>query len=61
MPNPPDVQRQGFLTALDAAVLSAAKKSTNLGLLLIDVVNLGRINHQQGYTAGDALLTTAYE
>ncbi|MEP1473173.1 MAG: GGDEF domain-containing phosphodiesterase [Halieaceae bacterium] len=61
MPNPPDVQRQGFLTTLDAAVVSAAQQSSNLGLLLIDLVNLGRFNHQQGYEAGDALLATAYE
>lgn len=61
MPKPPDVQRQGFLNALGAAVAAAAQQASNLGLMLIDIVNLGRVNHQQGYEAGDALLNTAYE
>ena len=60
MPSPPDVQRQGFLIALEAAAQSAVQESTNLGLLLVDIVNLGRINHQQGYDAGDTLLATAH-
>ncbi len=61
MPRPPDIQREGFLEALDTAVQVTTRESTNLGLLLIDIVNLSRINHHQGYHVGDALLGRAFD
>ena len=32
----------------------------NLGLMLIDLTNLSRINHYHGYQTGDAMLTSAH-
>jgi diguanylate cyclase (GGDEF)-like protein len=55
----PDNARSRFLAALEQWVLVARKDAGNLGLMLIDLVNLGSINHCHGYEVGDQLLATS--
>ena len=56
----PEIQRQDFLTALEEYVVAARGVGGHLGLLLIDLTNLSRINHSHGYDAGDTLLASTY-
>jgi len=56
----PDIQRQAFLDALERTVVAARGQGAHLGLLLIDLTNLSRINHSHGYDAGDQLLAATY-
>lgn len=39
----------------------ARSQQTHIGLMLIDLINLGRINHYHGYVTGDQLLQATYE
>ena len=52
----PGIQRDAFLGSLGEAVGYARKEGAHLGLLLIDLTNLSRINHSHGYEVGDSLL-----
>jgi diguanylate cyclase (GGDEF)-like protein len=56
----PPIERERFLLSLGSWVDSARQDDSNLGLLLIDLANLARINHDHGYATGDTLLATAY-
>jgi diguanylate cyclase (GGDEF)-like protein len=56
----PPIERAAFVRALGDEVARARDEASNVGLLLIDLTNLGRINHYHGYRAGDRLLATAY-
>lgn len=56
----PAIERERFLQHLGAAVQRARQDRSCLGLLLIDLTNLARINHLHGYEAGDNVLLRAY-
>ncbi len=56
----PPIRRQDFLAALGAKVVAARQHGAHLGLLLIDLTNLSRINHHHGYETGDSLLAGTY-
>jgi diguanylate cyclase (GGDEF)-like protein len=57
----PPIERELFIRLLGQAVEAAGKDASHLGLLLIDLSNLARINHHHGYEAGDLVLKTAFE
>lgn len=57
----PEIKRAPFLRALSGAVTAAQKESSHLGMLLIDITNLSRINHYHGYDTGDLMLAAAYQ
>ena len=57
----PGIEREQFIVQLGKSVAEARAGETHLGLLLIDLTNLARINHFHGYEAGDQMLYTAYE
>ena len=56
----PVIQREHFIQRLCQAVEEARAAQTHLGLMIIDLTNLARINHFHGYEAGDQLLKAAY-
>ncbi|MCB1679610.1 MAG: bifunctional diguanylate cyclase/phosphodiesterase [Halioglobus sp.] len=56
----PHIDRAGFVQALGAAVAAAARGTTHLGLMLIDIANLSRINRYHGYRTGDLVLATVH-
>ncbi len=56
----PAIERDRFLLHLNEAVQRARRDRSCLGLLLIDLTNLARINHLHGYEAGDSVLSRAY-
>lgn len=56
----PEITRTPFLTSLSGFVKKARKDASHLGLMLIDLTNLSRINHYHGYQTGDAMLTSAH-
>ena len=57
----PEIQRTAFIGALTGAVASARTDASLLGILLIDITNLSRINHYHGYGTGDRILAAAYQ
>lgn len=57
----PPIERELFIRLLGRAVAAAGKDASHLGLLLVDLSNLARINHYHGYEAGDLVLKTAFE
>jgi diguanylate cyclase (GGDEF)-like protein len=56
----PDIQRALFMQKLAWAVTGARTKQSHVGLLLIDLTNLARINHHYGYEKGDRVLQMVY-
>jgi diguanylate cyclase (GGDEF)-like protein len=56
----PRIDREVFIERLSAAVDAARQDTSHLGLLLIDLTNLARINHHHGYSTGDQVLLAAY-
>lgn len=60
MPDLPPIQRDAFLASLAKVAADAAAAPANLGLLLIDISNLGLINRRLGYALGDRMLATAH-
>lgn len=56
----PAVERDQFIQKLGQAVAESRADQTHLGLMLIDLTNLARINHYHGYDAGDGVLQAAY-
>ena len=56
----PEIRRALFSKMLESAVEETRSDSSNLGLLLVDLSNLTRINHFHGYSTGDRLLTDTY-
>ena len=56
----PEIERALFIRALTHSVDAAREDSSNLGLLLIDLTNLSRINHHHGYRTGDLMLAASY-
>lgn len=57
----PPIQRTDFIQALSHAVTEAQAELGHLGMLLIDITNLSRINRNHSYQTGDLILTSAYE
>ncbi len=55
------IERGLFIHALGVAVTEAREYKSHLGLLLVDLSNLARINHYHGYQAGDSILLTAQQ
>lgn len=53
------IERDRFLAALDLAVKEGKRNNDNIGLLLVDLSNLGRINHSYGFDRGDVVLKEA--
>ena len=45
----PRIDREVFIQRLSVAVDAARQDISHLGLLLIDLTNLARINHHHGY------------
>ncbi|MEP4487003.1 MAG: bifunctional diguanylate cyclase/phosphodiesterase [Halioglobus sp.] len=56
----PEIERQAFLSSLRSAIAEVDADESNLGLLLIDLTNLGLINLDQGYDLGDQVLLAAW-
>ncbi len=56
----PGIERAQFIQRLGSTVDEARAGQSHLGLLLIDLTNLARINHYHGYEAGDQVLQVAY-
>ncbi len=56
----PGIEREQFIRQLGQAAGEARAAQTHLGLMLIDLTNLARINHFHGYAAGDQVLQQAY-
>jgi len=52
----PEIQRQYFFASLASAIECARQDASNVGLLLIDLTNLARLNHNHGYLTGDEAL-----
>ena len=57
----PEIRRAFFSKILEGTVEEARSNSSNLGLLLIDLSNLTRINHYHGYSTGDSLLADTHK
>ncbi|MEP6390164.1 MAG: bifunctional diguanylate cyclase/phosphodiesterase [Halioglobus sp.] len=57
----PEIERQAFLSSLGGAIAKVDPAKSNLGLLLIDLTNLGLINLDQGYDLGDQVLLAAWD
>jgi len=52
----PSIDRLAFLSSLSRHIDAGSGNNTTLGILLVDIINLGKINHQYGYTYGDKAL-----
>lgn len=50
------IERQSFLSSLSYHIDATIGDDATLGLLLIDIVNLAKINHQYSYAHGDRAL-----
>jgi len=57
----PEVKRRPFLVELNKALRTAREKSKTVGLVVIDITNLARINSQYGHNAGDIVLATVQD
>ncbi len=57
----PEIRRAAFSKILEKEVEETRRISSNLGLLLVDLSNLTRINHYHGYSTGDRLLADTYK
>ncbi|MDG0980461.1 MAG: diguanylate cyclase [Halieaceae bacterium] len=55
------IEREQFVAALELAVKEGHRNRDNIGLLLIDLSNLARINHSYGFDQGDLVLNEAKE
>lgn len=58
--NLPAIERDRFIQALGRVVDEARAAQTHLGLMLVDLTALARVNHYHGYEVGDQVLATAY-
>ena len=59
--NIPAIERFIFLQELSQAIDSSSISEQHMGLVLVDLSNLARVNHRHGYHWGDRLLIVAYE
>lgn len=57
----PEISRAPFIRALNGFIAQARIDEDHLGLMLIDLTNLSRINHHHGYNIGDAVLARAHQ
>jgi len=57
----PEISRYPFIQSLEHYIAETLAEESNLGLLLVDLSNLAKINHYYGYDQGDLLLSSAYE
>jgi diguanylate cyclase (GGDEF)-like protein len=57
----PEISRYPFLKALEHYIGQTRADESNLGLLLVDLSNLAKVNHYYGYDQGDSMLSTASE
>ncbi|MCR9106686.1 MAG: GGDEF domain-containing phosphodiesterase [Gammaproteobacteria bacterium] len=55
----PAICRAQCLSALDRFVAAARAEQSHLGMLLVDIGGLARINHSHGYALGDHVLLTS--
>ncbi|MFK7976908.1 MAG: putative bifunctional diguanylate cyclase/phosphodiesterase [Halioglobus sp.] len=61
----PDIQRRGFIEALQATVDTSIADtgsggSASIGLMLIDIAGLSKINTLHGYSGGDLVLSESH-
>lgn len=56
-----EIRRSEFFNGLDHYIAQTTSDDSNLGLLLVDISNLTKINHYYGYGHGDAVLSIAGE
>ena len=56
-----EITRRAFIEALEHYIDQTRKDESNLGLLLVDIGNLTKINHYYGYEQGDLLLSRVGE
>lgn len=61
MQAPPDISRHLFIKSLEHYIGQSRGESTNLGLLLIDIANLAKVNHYFGFAFGDEMLAEAHD
>ena len=59
--NLPEIARHSFIGALEQYIDQTRTDESNLGLLLVDIGNLAKINHYYGYDQGDLMLSDAAE
>lgn len=52
----PAIEREAFLNSLSHHIDATAGDASTLGLLLVDIVNLAKINNHYGYAHGDQAL-----
>lgn len=57
----PVIRRAQFIEKLTQSIVETRAESTHIGLLLVDITNLGRINHGHGFGVGDKVLSCAHE
>lgn len=55
------ILRCDFLQTLDRLIAAEYSTLTNLGVVLINIANLQKINHLYGFNAGDYLISTVYQ
>ncbi len=60
MSESPPIQRDDFLASLERLAAEARSTPTTMGLLLVDISNLGLINRRFGYALGDRMLANAH-
>ena len=56
-----EIKRGDFFDGLKHYIAQTTSDDSNLGLLLVDISNLTKINHYYGYDHGDTVLSTAGE
>jgi diguanylate cyclase (GGDEF)-like protein len=56
----PEIDRQAFLDSLSTYIQKDISEQGILGLLLIDNINLAKINHSYGFASGDQALQHCY-
>jgi diguanylate cyclase (GGDEF)-like protein len=57
----PRIERESFLKALDVTVREGHRNGDTVGLMLIDLSNLSRINHSYGFDKGDSIVAEAHD
>jgi len=57
----PEVNRRAFLLELGKVLERAQEKARTVGLVIVDITNLARINRMHGHGAGDMALAIARE
>jgi EAL domain-containing protein (putative c-di-GMP-specific phosphodiesterase class I)/GGDEF domain-containing protein len=58
--NVPPIRRQECLEAFETFISNSRKSFENIGMLLVDISNLSRINRSHGLLAGDRILASTF-